>query len=177
MTSQKLDAGKPRPDLIPWAEIDVTSQDFPIDQTFAGLQLWWTGRPYALELSIPRRQLPYLARVLAFGAAKYAARGWEAGIQFSRLFAAAARHAQAHAAGEYLDAESGLPHESHFWCNVLFLVVLTARGRAADLDDRPEASASTREKLDRMQALVAQLSGASPVSAAGLAGGGGKGAN
>lgn len=175
--NQKKDAGKPRLDLIPWADITIVDGHgrAPGD-LFDGLKAWWTGRPHPLALAIPRAQLPGIAAVLGFGAAKYRARGWEDGIAFSRIFAAAGRHAMAHDAGELLDPESGLPHVSHFWCNVLFLVVYTARSRG-DLDDRPEASKSTLEAFDRMNALVAQMTGQTPVSGAGLSGTDGKGAN
>jgi len=179
--NQKKDAGKPRWDLFPFADVSVTDQDYRVQDVFDSLKLWWTGRPYGLEVAIPARQLPYLVRVLSFGAAKYSPRGWEAGIPFSRVFAAAARHASAHLAGEYLDEETGLPHESHLWCNVLFLVVFSARGRE-DLDDRPEPSAETTKALDQMKALMAQLQGKFPVARGeglgdGGTGGGGKGAN
>lgn len=168
----KKDAGKARPDLIPWAEITVLGQEaenYTPGQVLQAMKLWWTAKPHALAISIPARQLPGIAQVLAFGAEKYAPRGWEAGIPFSRVFAAAARHATAWAAGEHLDAESGLAHEAHFWCNVLFLAVLTERGRT-DLDDRPAGARASVEKMDSMRALFAQLTGQTAVSAAGLAG-------
>lgn len=177
MSDQKKDAGKARYDLVPWGEVQITGDDYRVQDVFDSLKMWWTGRPYRLQVGVPKRQLPYLAKVLTFGAAKYAPRGWEAGIPFSRVFSAAARHASAHLAGEYLDEETGLPHESHLWCNVLFLLVYTARGRT-DLDDRPEASAETKTALDRMQALVSQLAGEFPAGRGeGLASGGGEGAN
>lgn len=172
MTDQakKLDAGKARFDLLPWADFPVsTTTEFPVAEVFEALKIWWTGRPHKLVISVPRRQLPGIAAVLGFGAAKYADRGWEAGIPFSRIFAAAARHATADAAGELLDPESGLPHASHFWCNVVFLLAFTERGQSAELDDRPAASASTRVSLDRLNALVSQLEGHTGVSSAGLA--------
>lgn len=166
--TQKLDSGKARYDLIPWGDIPLTDADYPVDAVFEALKTWWTGKPFQLQLPLPRRQVPGLSKVLAMGAAKYAPRGWEKGIEFSRIFAAAARHAQEHLAGENIDPESGLAHENHFWANVVFLVVFTARGRA-DLDDRPEASAKTRADFDRLEALAAQLTGRTAVSAAGLA--------
>lgn len=169
--SQKKDAGKIRYDLVPWGEIDVSEQDYTVAAVLDTLKLWWTGRPFELEVSIPKRQLPGLARVLTFGAAKYAARGWEAGIPFSRVFAAAVRHGMAHQAGEYLDEESGLPHEAHLWCNVLLLVVFAKRGRT-NLDDRPDPAAASTERLDRVKALIAQVTGLAPVSSSGLARGG-----
>lgn len=167
--TQKLDAGKPRFDLLPWGDFTITDRDDPVDASFAAIATWWSGRPFEYSPHIPRRQLAGVAAVLGFGAAKYEPRGWEKGIAYSKIFAAAARHADAVARGEHVDAESGLAHESHFWCNMLFLAVYQARKMQA-LDDRPPASKATREKLDRMEALVAQVTGAAPVSTAGLAG-------
>lgn len=156
--SLKRDAGKARPDLIPWNEFVPGPIDYGVAETMESLKVWWSGRPYPLEMSIPTRQLPGIARVLAFGAAKYAPRGWEKGIPYSRLFAAAARHAAYVAAGDLVDAEFGQAHESHFWCNVLFLVVFCARGRT-DLDDRPEAVKAVVERLDGLKSLIDGLAG------------------
>lgn len=157
----KKDAGKPRYDLLPWHEFQTIAVDHSVASVYEALKMWWRGRPNALELSIPERQIPGIAQVLAFGAAKYAPRGWEAGIPLSRVFAAAARHATAHNNGEMLDPESGLPHESHFWCNVLFIAVFAARGRT-DLDDRPEAVPEVVEYLGRIQATFDALTGRTP---------------
>jgi len=149
----KYDAGKARMDLLPWNEFQAIAVDYSVAAVAEALQTWWSGRPYPLEFSIPTRQLSGVARVLAFGAAKYAPRGWERGIQYSRIFAAAQRHAAYVAAGELVDAESGQAHESHFWCNVLFLVVFTARGRT-DLDDRPDPVPAVVERLKSLEAMV-----------------------
>lgn len=168
---QKKDAGKARFDLVPWGDFTV-SDDRRSDDVFGvldALKIWWSGKPFEYSPHIPRRQLPGIASVLTFGAAKYESRGWEKGITYSRVFAAAARHAYALASGQHIDPESGLPHEAHFWCNVLFLAVYTSRGRK-DLDDRPTASAQTRARLDAMEALVAQATGAVPMSKDGTTG-------
>lgn len=167
--NQKKDAGKARFDLVPWGDIPLTDTDYPVDAVLSALQTWWTGRPFGLQLPLPRRQVLGVAQVLGMGAAKYSPRGWEAGISYSRVFAAAVRHGRAYLAGEHVDPESGLAHESHFWCNVVFLVTFHARNQGAALDDRPEASARTRADLDRLEALSAQLSGRTAVSGAGLA--------
>lgn len=173
MADQKKDAGKPRHDLIPWADISVTgdegAQAYTPVQVMQALRLWWTARPHRLELSVPARQLPGVAAVLGFGAAKYAPRGWEQGIPFSRVFAAAARHAAAWAAGEHIDPESGLAHESHFWCNIVFLLAFTAR-QTPGLDDRPAGTPASVQSMDRMHALYAQLTGQTPVAGSGLTG-------
>ena len=161
MTDQspkKADAGKARYDLLPWHEFDAGPIDHGVEAVAGSLRLWWAGRPYRADFSIPQRQIRGIATVLAFGAAKYEDRNWEGGLRFSLLFAAAQRHAAAYLGGELLDPESGLPHESHFYCNVLFLVVFTARGRT-DLDDRPTAVPAVVAQLDRVQALINQLTG------------------
>lgn len=160
--TQKLDAGKPRLDLIPWADFVTVPDSHDIGAIFSALKAWWTGRPHRLSIGIPERELLGIATVLGFGAAKYEARGWEKGIAYSRIFSAAGRHATAFARGEHVDAESGLSHVSHFWCNVLFLVVLTARGRD-DLDDRPTGAPHVLEAMDRTTALVSQLAGQTPI--------------
>lgn len=165
--TQKLDAGKPRFDLLPWGDFSIGDANDAVGEVFAALAVWWSGRPFVYQPRIPRQQLAGIAAVLAFGAAKYEPRGWEKGILYSRIFAAAARHVDAFAKGEIIDPESGLPHQHHFWCNALFLAVYQARGRT-DLDDRPAASPATRAKLDAMEAMAAQLAGAVPVSTAGM---------
>lgn len=165
----RANAGKSRYDLFPWADVSVTDAEYSVREVFAALQIWLTGKPYHLELAFPRRQVPGVVDVLTFGARKYQPRGWEKGLSFVETFASAARHAEAYLAGAHIDPESGLAHESHFFCNVLFLAVFTARGRE-DLDDRPTATPSTTRALDRMQALVAQTTGQTAVSTAGHTG-------
>jgi hypothetical protein len=92
----KLDAGKPRTDLLPGdALLDV-------------------------------------ARVLEFGAKKYAARNWEMGMDWGRLLGAAFRHLWAWSLGEATDPESGLPHLAHASCCVLMLQALVLRKVGTD---------------------------------------------
>jgi len=154
----KKDAGKPALDLVPFPDLVLTDSDVPVETMYGALQAWYYGAPLALTLPIPRRHIPGMAAVLGFGAAKYQPRGWEVGIPYSRVFAAAARHAEADYRGEALDPETGFPHAWHFWCNVMFLVTYAARGRA-DLDDRPPASPRVRDMLDRIAAFAAQTTG------------------
>lgn len=72
--------------------------------------------------------------VLAFGANKYKAHGWRAGIQWSRIIGAAFRHLCLFMGGEDIDAESGLPHVDHLACCVMFLQEQYRTRK--DLDDR-----------------------------------------
>jgi hypothetical protein len=87
-----------------------------------------------LEL-LPTDALEEVAKVLQFGARKYARRNWEKGISFSRVAGAVLRHTFAWLRGEDNDAETGLSHMAHAACECLFLVAFVCRGRK-DLDDR-----------------------------------------
>jgi len=85
-----------------------------------------------------------IADVLRYGAAKYEDRNWEAGIKWSRVYAALLRHlVDAWWAGEDFDEESGLHHLDHAACCLHFLQ--TYRHTRTDFDDRP-ASALIREE-------------------------------
>jgi hypothetical protein len=73
-----------------------------------------------------------LARVLTFGAQKYAADNWRKGIEWRRLIGAARRHLAAFSRGEDLDPESGLPHLDHLACCVMFLSAYQKQGGGTD---------------------------------------------
>jgi len=75
-----------------------------------------------------------LAKVLTFGAKKYAANNWRNGIAYSRLLGGIERHLLAIKRGEDTDPESGLPHVDHLACGVMFLSNLMKT--RPDLDDR-----------------------------------------
>ena len=152
---QRHNQGKPRFDLIPWYEFQTTQDEIPVAMMYQGLLQWWVARPFSADdiIAIPTSEIADVAAVLAFGAAKYAARNWEKGLPFSSCFASACRHATALASGQRNDPESGLPHAAHFWCNVLFLAVFTRRGRA-ELDDRPAPVAAVADALAKAKDRV-----------------------
>lgn len=75
-----------------------------------------------------------VAKVLAFGARKYAEHNWRGGIAYSRLIGAIMRHTAAINRGEDIDPESGLPHVDHLGCSVMFLSNMQKTRK--DLDDR-----------------------------------------
>lgn len=75
-----------------------------------------------------------LAKVLTFGAKKYAEHNWRKGITLSRLLAALLRHAYAILRGEDTDEETGLPHAAHAMCCCMFL--LWTMKHKPDMDDR-----------------------------------------
>lgn len=77
--------------------------------------------------------LEQLAKVLTFGAQKYAAHNWRKGISKSRLIAAALRHIFAYLGGQDTDEETGLSHIAHAMCCCMFILGLEHR---TDLDDR-----------------------------------------
>ena len=86
-----------------------------------------------LEL-LPTEALEEVAKVLAFGRAKYSSWNWAKGMAYSRLIGAAMRHLFAWTRGQDKDPETGLSHLAHLACCVLFLLsyTLTSTG----LDDR-----------------------------------------
>jgi hypothetical protein len=87
---------------------------------------------------LPVDALEEVARVLEFGAKKYARRNWEKGIKFSRVVGPLLRHVFKWLRGEDNDPETGLNHMAHAACNALFLVAYIKRGKAPELDDRCE---------------------------------------
>lgn len=73
---------------------------------------------------LPFDALLDVGRVLTHGAAKYPADNWRKCSEPRRYLGAALRHLFAHATGERMDPDSGLPHLAHAACNVLFLLAL-----------------------------------------------------
>ena len=62
-----------------------------------------------------------LARVLTFGAKKYAPNNWKKNPEWYRYFAALMRHMWAWWKGEDLDPETGESHLYHAACCLMFL--------------------------------------------------------
>ena len=93
---------------------------------------------------LPTRPLEAVARVLDFGAKKYAPDNWRKGIAYTRVYGAVLRHLWAWWRGESTDVESGQPHLACAMCELAFLLEYELspdterRGRC---DDRPEANA------------------------------------
>ena len=81
-----------------------------------------------------------LARVLTFGAKKYAAHNWRNGIPNSRLIGAMLRHIFAIMRGEFTDPESGLPHIDHVGCCWMFI--------SNNLKNRPDLNDLWRKEDD-----------------------------
>jgi hypothetical protein len=75
-----------------------------------------------------------VAKVLQFGARKYAPHNWKKGLEYTRLLAAIERHTLAIKSGEDIDLESGEPHVYHLACTTMFLAWHMKNRQ--DLDDR-----------------------------------------
>ena len=97
-----------------------------------------------MELLAPE-MLFGVARVLGFGAKKYAARNWELGMEWGRVYGAAMRHLVSWWAGRGpttknflfgdMDDETGFSHLWHAGCCVMFLIAYEERG--VGNDNRP----------------------------------------
>lgn len=61
-----------------------------------------------------------IAKVLAFGAQKYAPDGWKKGMAIGKVLAAAGRHVLQRVGGEINDQETGLSHLYHAACELMF---------------------------------------------------------
>jgi hypothetical protein len=81
---------------------------------------------------LPLDALVPVAWVLAFGAEKYSARGWEKAaaegvFSWVDCVRACLSHLTKLMSGQRLDPESGLPHVAHLACNALFLCGMLVR--------------------------------------------------
>lgn len=80
---------------------------------------------------LPFGPLREVAKVLTFGAKKYAPNNWKKVTPPSRYFDAALRHLADYAEGEDDDQESGLSHLAHAACCLLFALWHQGKGRPA----------------------------------------------
>lgn len=81
--------------------------------------LKYDGGKLRMDL-LPPKALEELAKVLSYGADKYADNSWQ-GVESKRYTAALLRHLVKWMGGEARDPESGLHHLSHVLCNAAFL--------------------------------------------------------
>lgn len=86
---------------------------------------------------IPPEALLAAAKVLTFGATKYADRNWENGLPYSDLIRGLLSHITSFSLGERVDAESGLPTSYHILANAIFLVTHDSRPNLTAFDDLP----------------------------------------
>lgn len=95
---------------------------------------------------LPPLALTEIAKVRAYGAAKYAPWDWTLGRAWTDYLDAVQRHLLAWQAGEDRDPESGLPHLAHAACGLMFLLEFAATG--AGEDNRPIGLAHPRALSD-----------------------------
>jgi hypothetical protein len=81
---------------------------------------------------LPTKPLEEIAKVLDFGAKKYAPNKWREGMSWTRLIAATLRHLFAWSRGINKDTETGLSHLAHAGCCILFLLQYEVDHKAGD---------------------------------------------
>ena len=96
---------------------------------------------------LPFVALKEVAKILTFGAEKYAPHNWLLGMDWSRIESAMLRHYTAYTSGEDIDPESGILHMAHLATNALFL--LTYQLMNIGNDDRFKQEKKPIEKRER----------------------------
>lgn len=81
---------------------------------------------------LPPDAMNEVARVYTFGAAKYADRNWEKGMDWGRVYAGQQRHMQAFWGGETHDPETGMLHTAHATFGTLVLTAYQMRSVGKD---------------------------------------------
>jgi hypothetical protein len=107
---------------------------------------------------VPSQPVIEIAKVMTFGAKKYAAHNWRNGLNWSRVADATLRHFLAWKEGEDFDPESGLLHLAHAGCNLMFLLEYQTNPVYQPFDDRFKKSGNiflpaidTEHKTDRLE--------------------------
>ena len=95
---------------------------------------------------VPYDAVNEIAKVLTFGAAKYEARNWEKGMDWSRAFGALQRHLTRWFHGQDKDKETKLTHLANAGCCLFFL--LSWELRQVGNDDRPKLDPKLLEHMD-----------------------------
>jgi hypothetical protein len=95
---------------------------------------------------VPYDAVNEIAKVLTFGAAKYEARNWEKGMDWSRAFGALQRHLTRWFHGQDKDKETQLTHLSNAGCCLFFLLAWELR--QVGNDDRPKLDPKLLEHMD-----------------------------
>ena len=144
---------KPRLYLIPqvWQQLEESRHSIERDEVREALYTWWWHgvepvadfwEDFAVS-DVWADTLVCVTRVAEFGATKYADHNWLEGphFRYSQLAGSMLRHRIAHmkaqvGAGEYVDAESGLPHLWHEAWGVYAIHTYIKFGLG--VDDRPK---------------------------------------
>lgn len=94
-----------------------------------------------------------IAKVMTFGAKKYAAHNWRGGIVWSRVLGAALRHMFSFLGGEDKDPETGLSHLAHAGCCIMFLLEYEVTHQ--HLDDRYKQAEAIKEVFNKLSPELA----------------------
>jgi len=95
---------------------------------------------------VPVEALEEVVKVFTFGSEKYDDRNWEKGLNYSRVYAALQRHANAFWKGENLDDESKCYHMASVAFCALALIQYSKFN--TEFDDRPIRCHTQTEKND-----------------------------
>lgn len=122
--------------LVPW---EYLKEHIPKHMITEAFELYrWSRRDSNSDEMMSKLGMPQLldiAKILDFGAKKYAPDNWQKGIKFTRIVSAGLRHATAQ---EETDQETGFPHLYHFHCNLMFAAFYDENlERYESFDDRP----------------------------------------
>lgn len=86
---------------------------------------------------LPSDPLKEVAKVLTFGAKKYAAHNWRKGINYSRVYAGIQRHLSSWNDNVTFDEDTKLNHLAHAACGIMFLLEYELKKeKYAEFDDR-----------------------------------------
>lgn len=94
---------------------------------------------------VPRALILGCAKVLTYGAKKYAMHNWRRGMRWGEPADALLRHFTAWMEGEDTDPESGLSHLAHCSANLAFLMHMETNYEYALMDDRPRLGREQRQ--------------------------------
>lgn len=143
-SAARYNADKLAFELIPVEQLLTYMKNYPrltpYEETFLRYLMEWqwkaVGAVTLLNHLLPDH-IEQGAKVLEFGAKKYAAWNWARGMKYSVVTGSLLRHLwKAVILGEEKDDESGLDHWGHIACNVIFLVHYERYYK--DGDDRPD---------------------------------------
>lgn len=132
------------PDLLPKKDWVITDTATVPEETAKNIAKQLANIPIKADTGkpdvtlIPYEAVEEIAKVLEFGAKKYARDNWKAGtgFKYTRIIASLLRHIYAYLRGEDNDPESGLSHMAHAGCNVMFLLYYEKYKAKYSNDDR-----------------------------------------
>lgn len=81
---------------------------------------------------VPKELIEEVAKVLMFGATKYAKDNWKKGLSYEGCYDSCMRHLLAFNSGEEFDKESNLPHLAHAACNIAFMLYFKKYGEKSE---------------------------------------------